>query len=122
MGAEHKVQVALAKEFGQPFAARTLQVGLKLNREPAYKEFDAVSLDGKVVAMVKDYSAQNLQGNQTRHARVMRDLYYLSLVKAEKRFMYLSAEFYEWFATQQDASIPYGLEVRIIPSQSNAYG
>ena len=115
MGVEAKVRAALAKEFRQAFGERILQVGSKLNGEPGYKSFDAVSSDDRVVAMVKDFSAQNLAGNQTRHARVIRDLYYLYLVEADKRFMYLSADFYKWFIGQGDASVARGIEVRIIP-------
>lgn len=37
MGAEARVQAGLIKELGQAFTARRLQVGSKLNGEPAYK-------------------------------------------------------------------------------------
>jgi len=115
MSAEDNVRAALLREFGQPFEERQLQVGFKLGGDPAYKWFDAVSRDGRIVAMVKNYSARNLQGNQTRHARVMRDLYYLSLVEAKSKFLYLSADFHKWFTEQRDASIASAIELRIIP-------
>jgi hypothetical protein len=114
MKAEARVQAALAEEFGQLFAEIRLQVGSKLDGQPAYKYFDAVSQDKNIVTMVKDYSAENVAGNQTRHARVMRDLYYLSLVKARRRYLYLSKDFYQWFIRQEDASIASGIEVRTI--------
>ncbi len=115
MKAEASVQTALAEEFGQLFAETRLQVGYKLDGQPAYKYFDAVSQDKNIVAMVKDYSAENVEGNQTRHARVMRDLYYLSLLKARRRYLYLSKDFYQWFNQQKDVSIASGVEVRTIP-------
>jgi hypothetical protein len=91
-------------------------VGQTVDGSPAYKRFDAVSLDSKIVAMVKDYSARNEAGNQTRHARAIRDLYYLCLVQADRRFMYLSREFLEWFERQKDAPVPPNVEIRIVPS------
>jgi hypothetical protein len=115
MSAEDNVRGALQREFGQPFEARKLQVGFNLGGDPAYKRFDAVSQDSEIVAMVKDYSAHNVAGNQTRHARVMRDLYYLSLAEARRKFLYLSTDFYKWFTEQRDAAIAPGIELRIIP-------
>ncbi len=116
MNAEKRVKEALKREFGQDFKRRVLQVGRVMDGSPAYKEFDAVSSDSKIVAMVKDYSAQNEIGNQTRHARVIRDLYYLCLAQADQRFMYLSREFLEWFRKQRDASVPSDVKIRIVPS------
>ncbi len=115
MDAHSRVREALKREFGQTFQERILQVGHRMDGRPAYKQFDAVSSDSKIVAMVKDYSAENVAGNQTRHARVIRDLYYLHLAQAEQRFMYLSPEFLQWFAQQNDAAVPPDVEVRIIP-------
>jgi hypothetical protein len=115
MNAEGRVRAALSKEFGVAFKEEALQVGIAIDGEPALKKFDAVTQHKRIIAMVKEYSAENLNGNQTRHARVMRDLYYLSLAQADRRFMYLSAPFYEWLATQPDAAIARGIEVRLIP-------
>ena len=78
MNAEVQVQLVLSREFGSRFTKMELVVGKTMSGISALKEFDAVSQDGTVVAMVKDYLARNEQGNQTRHARVLRDLYYLS--------------------------------------------
>lgn len=111
MNAEARVRAVLSKEFDDTFEEEVLQVGIALDKKPALKKFDAVARHKKIIAMVKDYSAKNLRGNQTRHARVMRDLYYLSLAQAEQRFMYLAAPFYEWLATQRDAAISPGIEV-----------
>ena len=115
MSAEDNVRGALQREFGQPFEARKLQVGFRLSGDPAYKRFDAVSQDGGIIAMVKNYSARNVEGNQTRHARVVRDLYYLSLAEAKSKFLYLSTDFYDWFTEQRDAAIAPAIELRIIP-------
>lgn len=115
MNAEGRVRAELSKEFGVPFKETTLQVGIAIDGKPALKRFDAVAEHKKVIGMVKDYSAKNISGNQTRHARVMRDLYYLSWAQAERRFMYLSAPFYEWLERQRDAAIAPGIEVRLIP-------
>ncbi len=115
ISAEAKVQTDLAKEFGQTFTEKRLPVGCRWDGTVAYKGFDAVSAEGKVVAMVKNYSASNLVGNQTRKARVMQDLYHLSLVDgAEWRIMYLSRQFYNWFVGQPDAAIASAIKVRTI--------
>jgi len=114
MSAESLVRKSLSTEFGQVFRERTLQVGIALDGYPALKSFDAVSEDVKIIAMVKEYSAENLAGNQTRHARVMRDLYFLSLCPAERKFLYLTAPFYEWFKNQRDAAVAPGIEIRLI--------
>jgi len=103
------------QEFGMPFRKVTLQVGTAIDGKPALKEFDAVSGDQRVIAMVKDYTAENEVGNQTRHARVMRDLYYLSLCQADHRFLFLSSPYYAWLRMQRDAAIATGIELRIIP-------
>lgn len=115
MNAEGRVRAALSKEFDVPFREAQLSVGTAIDGEPALKKFDAVAQHKRIIAMVKEYSAENLNGNQTRHARVMRDLYYLSLAQAERRFIYLSGSFYKWLAMQRDASIAPGIEVRLIP-------
>ena len=116
VNAEKRVKEALKREFGQDFQRKVLRVGRTMDGSPAYKEFDAVSSDSKIVAMVKDYSAQNEVGNQTRHARVIRDLYYLCLAQVDQRFMYLSREFLEWFGQQKDASVSHNVKIRIVPS------
>ena len=113
--AEAKVRQLLSREFKGRFKETRLQIGKNIKGKPAFKKFDAVSNNKRIVAIVKDYSADNIRGNQTRHARVVRDLYYLSLVKAERKFMYLSRDYYEWFKQQRDAAIAPGIEVRVIP-------
>lgn len=115
MKAQARVQTALQKEFGVTFVERAVELGITIGGQNARKKFDAVSPDGKIIAMVKDFSARNLAGNQTRHARVIRDLYFLSLVSAQHKFMYLSPAFVDWFKTQLDAVVAKDIEVRAIP-------
>jgi hypothetical protein len=115
MTSETRVQKLLEKEFGTPFSKKTLSIGWNIQSKPASQEFDAVAEDGRVIAMVKDYIAENLAGNQTLHARAMRDLYFLSQVQAQRRFLFLSKDYYQWFSEQRDAAIAPGIEVRVIP-------
>ena len=122
MSAEAAVRELLSQEFRMPFRKVTLQVGTAINGKPALKEFDAVSANGSVVAMVKDFTARNIKGNQTRHARVMRDLYYLSLCQAEHRFLFLSSPYYDWLKTQRDAVIAPGIKLRLIPGPNLSKG
>ncbi|NVM22817.1 MAG: hypothetical protein HWN68_13680 [Desulfobacterales bacterium] len=116
MDAEALVRQALSSEFGVPFAKTELHLGKTLTGTKGSKRFDAASPDHKVVAMVKGFPAGKEQGNLTRKERVIQDLYFLSLVLAERRFMYLSGSFYEWLKHQSDAVIADGIEVRIIPA------
>lgn len=115
VNAEIRVRRSLSEEFGIPFIKMQLQVGIAIDGKPALKEFDAVSKDQMVIAMVKDFTAKNERGNQTRHARVMRDLYYLSLCEARQRFLYLSPSYYIWLKTQRDSAIAANIKVRLIP-------
>ena len=113
--AEEKVISALKREFRQQFKEDKLSAGIRYDGSAAYKKFDAVSEDRKVVAMVKEYSSNNANGNQTRKVRVNSDIHYLSLVKANKKLMYLSPDYHTWFIMQNDAAIPKGIELRTIP-------
>lgn len=120
MNSEKRVRAALTEEFCMPFREKRLETGRTISGEPAFKKFDAVSSNSKIIAMVKDLSAENRAGNKTRHARVIRDLYYLALAHAEKRFMYLSPVFYEWLRMQKDVPIPQNVAVRLIPEDDVA--
>ena len=113
---ENAVRSLLYREFDQSFEERELEVGEKVNGETAKKKFDAVSKDGAIIAMVKDYSAINLNGNRTRLARVLQDMVYLHLApNADHKYLFLSPAFYEWFAEVRDGSVIPGVEVRCIP-------
>ena len=115
MNAEKCVCRTLDAEFGKKFSGQKLRVGRQADGTPGTKAFDAVSEDGRIIAMVKDYSAENLVGNRTRLARVSHDLLLLHLAKADTKFMYLSKPFYAWFETPIDAVVPPDVEVRCIP-------
>ena len=54
-------------------------------------------------------------GNRKRQARVMQDMLYLHLVKADRKFMYLSRPFFAWFQEEHDAAVPSEIEVHLIP-------
>ena len=113
---ELSVRAELKDKFGQPFSERQLPIGFNAQREEAFKKFDAVSDDGKIIAMVKDLSSGNERGNQTRLARVMWDLLLLHMAEADHKFMYLSHSFFQWFKGQSDAAVPRDVEVRLIRS------
>ena len=112
---EDRVRSHLQSEFKQTFTEKQLAAGVRLCGEVTLKRFDAVSEDNKIVAMVKDYSATNLNGNRTRLARVLQDMVYLYLAEGPCKFMYLSPSFYDWFKTVKDGSVLPGIEVRCIP-------
>ena len=112
--AERRVRRMLQEEFRQPFSEAKLKFGTTLNGTRAAKRFDAVSEDQQIVAMVKDYSATNMQGNRTRLARVSHDLLLLHSVDAKRRFMFLSKPFYDWFRDTPDAVVPDDVCVRTL--------
>ena len=112
---ENEVRLHLEKEWDQRFSEKRLPVGLRADGEVAFKRFDAVSEDGRVVAMVKDYSAINKVGNRTRLAWVMQDLLYLHLVEADGKLMYISSPFFAWFKQEGDAAVPPDVSVHQIP-------
>ena len=118
MNAEQRVRFALEGEFRQRFQKIKLSAGKRFDGSAAHKKFDAVSVDRKVVAMVKKCvgdSFKNENGNQTRKVRVNSDMHYLSLVNADRKLMYLSPDYHRWFVRQNDAAIPPGIELRKIP-------
>ena len=112
---EKRVLRALEREYKQPFGERQLDCGTREDGQPSVKKFDAVSTDKKIIAMVKNYSAENMQGNRTRLARVMHDMVLLVQADVQTRLMYLSPEFYAWFKSTYDAPVPRGIEIRKIP-------
>ncbi|MCI0809009.1 MAG: hypothetical protein J4N63_07635 [Chloroflexi bacterium] len=113
---ERRVLRSLKRKYRQNFKEEELDCGVRADGVPVRKKFDAVSENRDIIAMVKNYSAENLIGNRTRLARVMHDMVLLSEAKAEIRLMYLSKEFREWFETAPDAAVPSGIEIRTIPS------
>ena len=113
---EQSVRTELKETFRQAFSERQLPIGFNAEGGEAFKKFDAVSVDGKIIAMVKDLSAGNVEGNQTRLARVMWDLLLLHMAQADHKFMYLSDSFFEWFKGKKDAAVPRDVEVRVIRS------
>ena len=71
--------------FGQKFGKRRLPVALP-GGEPKLREFDAVSLDGSIVAQVKAYTT----GHQRELQNVTGDAVNLYLCKAQRKFLFLT--------------------------------
>ena len=112
---EKRVLRALERKYKQPFEECQLDCGTREDGQTSVKKFDAVSMDKKIIAMVKNYSAKNMQGNRTRLARVMHDIVLLLQADGQTRLMYLSPEFYAWFKSAHDAPVPRGIEIKKIP-------
>ena len=82
--AEETARQYLQKWFRQDFSKKKLSVGTA--ETPLHREFDAVSVDGRIVAMVKDYK----QPEPQKIRNVMEDVEFLRLVRAEKKLMFLT--------------------------------
>jgi hypothetical protein len=107
----------LAERFGVTFSKRVLP----LTGCAGVHEFDAVSEDGKIVASVK--SSSGLTSGQRNpsgkfHAS-FEELYFLSLVAAEKRLLVLtSREFYNLFKKRSEGRVAPGIELCHCPLSS----
>ena len=98
---------------GQPFEKRTLQ--LASGRD---FEFDAVSLDGSIVAAIKTSSGKTSGGNYPagKVNSCIADLWYLHLVEAPRRMLVLTnPDFHQIFVRKMERAIPDGLEVHLLP-------
>jgi hypothetical protein len=115
---EPYVRERLEAEFGQPFTQQFLPIGQRADGSPAMHEFDAVSADGRIVAGIKTSSGKTSGGRHPsgKIAAAYRELYFLSLVKAERRILALTdREFYRILGSECDGKLAPGLELMLIP-------
>jgi hypothetical protein len=115
---ERYVRGALEKEFGQQFTTQVLIVGKRSDGFPASHEFDAVSADGRIVAGIKSSSGKTSSGRRPsgKIAAAYKELYFLSLVDAERRILVLTdPEFYKIMENDCDGRLAPGLELMLIP-------
>jgi hypothetical protein len=103
---------------GHTFVSKGLQVGTRRDGSPRSFEFDAVSTDGSIVALVKGSSGLTAGGKQpvAKTKDAYTDLLFLSLVQAERRLLVLTdPQFHRIFEKVSDGRIPPGVEVLHIP-------
>lgn len=115
---EPYVRKQLEEKFGQPFAKQFLPVGQRADGSQATHEFDAVSIDGRIVAGIKSSSGKTSGGRRPsgKIAAAYKELYFLSLVKAERRILVLTdPEFYRILESDCDGKLATGLELMLIP-------
>jgi len=115
---EQCVREQLKEKFGQPFVKRFLPVGRCADGSPATHEFDAVSADGRIVVGIKSSSGKTSGGRHPsgKIAAAYKELYFLSLVKAERRILVLTdREFYRILGNDCDGKLAPGLELMLIP-------
>lgn len=98
---EQYVRLKLGKEFGQRFESRRL--ALKTGGD---HEFDAVSLDERVVAAIKSSSVGDATGRNPGGIKsAIAELYFLTLADAPTRFLVLTdPEFYGILKTEIEES------------------
>ena len=106
--AEEYVRQVLEREFGMPFQKRDLG---RLT-----KEFDAVSTNEEIVAMVKafdkPYQKSTPMQLKTRQDRCIVDCAWLSRTNAKKRFLVLMERDYaDWFRPYGEFLFP---DIRIV--------
>jgi hypothetical protein len=107
---EPYVREWLGEKFGTTFERRDLP----LEGCEAEQSFDAVSADKKIVACIRFSSGLTSGGKFPTGKRdaALRDLYFLLLVKAEKKLMVLTdREFFELFSDRKRFKIHSSIEV-----------
>lgn len=114
---EDYIRTELARQFGQPFQKQFLPISQRLDGSQAMHEFDAVSADGTIVAGIKSASGKTGGGRRPagKIASAYQELYFLSLVRAERRILVLTApDFYEILRKDCDGKLAAGLELMLI--------
>jgi hypothetical protein len=113
---EPYVQAWLGKQFGVRFRRKTVQ--LTGHGTAGQHQFAAVSEDGKIVVSVKSLSGRTT-GENLPSAKIdssYAEIYYLSLVQAEKRLLVLTdLEFYRLFCKQSQGMLVRGVEILHCP-------
>jgi hypothetical protein len=115
---EPYVRKQLEQEFGQSFEKQFLPIGRRADGSQATHEFDAVSADGRIVVGIKSSSGKTRGGKRPsgKIAGAYKELYFLSLVNAERRILVLTdPEFYRIFQSDCDGKLATGLELILIP-------
>jgi hypothetical protein len=106
------VREQLKEQFGQDFSPQELVLA-----PGGSHEFDAVSADRQIVGSIKANSGLTSGGNHPtgKVATVLNEVYYLSLVEAERRLLILTnPEFHSIFTETMAGKIAAGVEVMLI--------
>lgn len=113
---EPYVQTWLHEQFGVRFSRQA--VPLTGHGTAGQHQFAAVSEDGKIVASVKSLSGRTT-GENLPSAKIdssYAEIYYLSLVHAEKRLLVLTdREFYRLFCKQSEGMVVRGVDILHCP-------
>lgn len=105
MHSEKRVRAALTREFGMPFEKKVIYLG-KLA-----KEFDAVSTNGEIIAMVKafdkPYQKSTPMQLKTRQDRCIVDCAWLARTTAKtKLLVFVEKDYAEWFRPYSEFLFP----------------
>jgi hypothetical protein len=110
---EDYVRDRLSEEFGQTFRKQTLPLA-----PGGRHEFDAVSVDRRVVASIKAASGLT-SGGRVPSGKIkdsLAELYYLSLVDAPVRLLVLTTQaFFDIFTRKTVGAVAEGIRVSCIP-------
>jgi hypothetical protein len=103
--AEQHVRGILEREFGMPFQKRLIQFGRLV------KEFDAVSANAEIIAMVKafdkPYQKSTPMQLKTRQDRCIVDCAWLTRTNAKlKLLVFVERDYAEWFKPYSDFLFP----------------
>lgn len=97
---------------GMPFESRVLTL-----ITGGTHEFDAVSLDGSLVASIKSLSGKTKRGKRpaAKYSTCLAELYFLSLVGAPKRVLVLTTpEWHTMFERYIDGRLAPGLSIELL--------
>lgn len=109
---EDCVRQKLSEEFGVAFEARKV-----LLSTGGTHEFDAVSEDFRIVAAIKSTGGKTASGRVApgKIKSAIAEIYYLTLVSAEKRFLVLtSPEFYEIMSRRLKGRLASDIKLKLV--------
>jgi len=98
------------------FSKRPLPVGSKRDGSLALHEFDAVSEDNSIVAVIKSHSGKTSGGKRPagKIGMVYQELYFLTLVDAKLKLVILTdEEFYGIFIKESEGKVAQDIEIHL---------
>lgn len=104
----------LERTFHQAFNPKSLDIGRKANGLKAYHEFDAVSEDGRIIAIVDNHTWLRKNGRpcNDRIAKLYQAILFLSMAWAERKLLVLTDhDTYLGFGQESDGKLPKGVEL-----------
>lgn len=109
---EPYVRAELERRYGVKFESRVLTLSAG-----GTHEFDAVSVDGSIVASIKSHSGKTATGRRpaAKYQACVAEMYFLSLVDAPKRFLVLTTpDWHEMFVRYAEGRRHPDVEILLV--------